>query len=90
MITAEEEKRLIELRRGKVSELYSKEYSQTEISKILNVSEATISRDIKVLKIQARENIDNLIDEQLPEEYSKVLTGFHNKRVMDCFFKCSG
>jgi IS30 family transposase len=75
MITNEEEQRIIELRRSKVLELSSKGFNQTEISRTLNVSEPTVSRDIKSLRQQAKENIRNYIDNELPAEYNKVLVG---------------
>lgn len=75
MITNEEEQRIIELRRSKVLELNSKGFNQSEIAKTLNISEPTVSRDIKSLRYQAKENIRNYIDNELPAEYDKVLVG---------------
>ena len=69
----EQEQHLIELRRSQVYELHAKGYSNTEISHILSehVSEPTISRDLAFLRRQAKENIRNYIDEELPNEYVK-------------------
>jgi predicted transcriptional regulator len=65
----------IEWRRSKVQELASQGYSQTEISKTLQISQPTINRDISYLRQQARANIKRYIDERLPEEYEKCLVG---------------
>jgi hypothetical protein len=69
------EKRNIELRRGKVLELSAQGYNQTEISKMLNVSEGLISIDMQFIRAQAKESIRSYIDERLPEEYNKCLVG---------------
>jgi DNA-binding transcriptional regulator LsrR (DeoR family) len=65
----------IEWHRSKVQELASQGYSQTEISKTLQISQPTINRDISYLRQQARANIKRYIDERLPEEYEKCLVG---------------
>jgi predicted transcriptional regulator len=62
-------------RRSKVMELSSQGYSQVEISKTLQISEPTISRDIDYLRSQSRQKIRKYIDETLPEEYEKCLVG---------------
>src|ERR687887_1848553 len=63
----------IEWRRSKVQELSSQGYNQSEISRILQISQPTINRDITYLRQQAKENIKKYIDERLPEEYEKCL-----------------
>ena len=65
----------IEWRRSKVLELASQGYNQSEISKILQISQPTINRDITYLRQQAKTNIKKYIDERLPEEYEKCLVG---------------
>ena len=65
----------IEWRRSKVQELASQGYSQSEISRILQISQPTINRDIAYLRQQAKHNIKRYIDERLPEEYEKCLVG---------------
>jgi predicted transcriptional regulator len=62
-------------RRAKVMELSSQGYSQVEISKTLQISEPTISRDIDYLRSQSKQKIRKYIDETLPEEYEKCLVG---------------
>jgi DNA-binding transcriptional regulator LsrR (DeoR family) len=65
----------LEWRRSKVQELSSQGYNQSEISRILQISQPTINRDITYLRQQAKDNIKRYIDERLPEEYEKCLVG---------------
>src|SRR5919205_3078385 len=67
----------IEWRRSKVQEMASQGYNQSEISRILQISQSTINRDITYLRQQAKENIKRYIDERLPEEYGKCLVGLN-------------
>src|ERR1051325_2104621 len=60
-----------------VFELSSKGQSQTEIARILQISESTISRDLDYLRQQSKHNIKRYIDERLPEEYEKCLVGLN-------------
>src|ERR1051325_11985979 len=65
----------LEWRRNKVQELASQGYNQSEISRILQISQPTINRDITFLRQQAKDNIKRYVDERLPEEYGKCLVG---------------
>jgi hypothetical protein len=67
----------LEWRRSKVQELASQGYNQSEISRILQISQPTINRDITFLRQQAKHNIKRYIDEYLPEEYEKCLVGLN-------------
>ncbi|MFL6366390.1 MAG: hypothetical protein ACJ719_14455 [Nitrososphaeraceae archaeon] len=67
----------LQWRRAKVQELCSKGYSQREISQILQVGLATVTRDISYLRNQAKSNIKRYIDERLSEEYEKCLVGLN-------------
>jgi hypothetical protein len=67
----------IEWRRSKVQELASQGYNHSEISKILQISRPTITRDIQYLNKYAKENIKKYINERLPEEYEKCLVGLN-------------
>ena len=62
-------------RRNKVNELSVKGFSQTEIARMLQISEPTISRDIEYLRQQASETIRNHLEKRLPFEYSKCISG---------------
>jgi DNA-binding transcriptional regulator LsrR (DeoR family) len=65
----------IEWRRNKVLELASQGHNQSEISRILQISQPTINRDLSYLRKQAKSNIKKYIDERLPEEYEKCMVG---------------
>jgi predicted transcriptional regulator len=65
----------LEWRRNKVQELASQGYNQSEISRILQISQPTINRDLSYLRQQAKDNIKRYIDERLPEEYERCLVG---------------
>ena len=65
----------VEWRRNKVQELASQGYNQSEISRMLQISQPTINRDIAYLRQHAKENIKRYMDERLPEEYEKCLVG---------------
>src|SRR5919198_1519740 len=67
----------LEWRRSKVLELASQGYNQSEISRILQISQPTINRDLAYLRQQAKHNIKKYIDEKLPEEYEKCLVGLN-------------
>jgi hypothetical protein len=69
----------IDLRRGKVLEFLSKgETNQSVIATKLGVSPALISIDIQFLKEQARENLRTHLQEKLPFEHSRALTGLND------------
>jgi DNA-binding transcriptional regulator LsrR (DeoR family) len=63
----------IEWPRTKVLEFASQGYNQLAISRILQISQPTINRDLAYLRQQVKENIKRYIDERLPEEYEKCL-----------------
>jgi len=65
----------INWRRDKVQEFSIKGFSQAEIARMLQISEATISRDIDYLKQIAQETIKNHIQKKLPYEYTKCISG---------------
>ena len=65
----------LEWRRSKVQELSSQGYNQSEISRMLQISQPTINRDITYLRQQAKQNIKKYVDERLPEEYEKCMVG---------------
>jgi predicted transcriptional regulator len=67
-----------EWRRTKVLELLSQGYNQSDISKILQISQPTISRDIQYLKRLTRSNITKYIDHELPYEYDKCLAALNS------------
>jgi transcriptional regulator len=54
----------LEWRRNKVQELASQGYNQSEISRILQISQPTINRDLAYLRQQAKENIKKYVDKR--------------------------
>ena len=63
--------------RSKVQELVSQGYNQSEISRMLQISQPTINRDLAYLRQQAKSTIKRYIDERLPEEYEKCRVGLN-------------
>ena len=75
----QQQQQQIEWRRAKVMEILSKgESNQSEIARILQVDKSIICRDLSYLRQQSRNNINNIIDERLPEEYEKYLVGLNS------------
>jgi hypothetical protein len=69
-----------EWRRNQIFELSSKDHSQADISKPLQISESTISKDLDYLKQQSKENIRKYIDERLLEKvYECIRTRYYYK-----------
>lgn len=64
-------------RRSRVAELDSKGYSQPEIASVLRVSLGTINADLKSLRLEAKENFRNHIEDRLPHEYERCLVGLN-------------
>src|ERR687897_3779476 len=76
--TMKGEQRLIELRRAKVMELLSNGHtSQVSIAETLNVSEPTVSRDIRFLKDRAGKELEVHFQERLPFEYARAMAGIN-------------
>ena len=67
----------VQWRRAKVLELSSQGYTQSEISKSLQVDESVISRDRAYLRQGAQENLKTRIQDKLPEEYQNCMTGIN-------------
>jgi hypothetical protein len=71
-------KNMIEWRRNTVLSKLSKGYSQAEIAKELQLHPSTISLDVQFLKEQARENLHTHLQEKLPFEHSRAMTGIND------------
>ena len=67
----------LDWRRSKVLELSSQGYSERQISEILKVSDSAVHRDLVFIRQQARENLQEHIDERIPEEYEKCIVGMN-------------
>ena len=68
---------MIEWRRSKVLELSSQGHNQSEIAQIMQVGISTINRDAIYLRQQAQENLKIHVQQKLPEEYQRCLTGMN-------------
>jgi DNA-binding Lrp family transcriptional regulator len=71
----EEEHRLISLRQSRIAELAQGYTNHSEIARELNVSEPTVSRDIKFLNRQAQENLKFHVERRIPFEIEMCYTG---------------
>ena len=67
----------LEWRRNKVLELSSQGYTQSEIARILQVSQPSVNRDLAYLAKQAKENLKTHIQHTLPLEYKRCLNGIN-------------
>ncbi len=73
--TSTKKQQQIEWRRNKIDELTVKGFSQSEIAKMLEINKSIVSKDIVFLKEEAKETIKNHIQEKLPYEYKKCISG---------------
>ena len=64
-------------RRNIVQQLLVRGYSQWDIADELQIDQSTVSRDIQCLRQQASENLKSHIQNKLPEEYQRCLTGLN-------------
>jgi transcriptional regulator len=62
-------------RLAKVLTLHSKGYTQAEIAILLNVNQATVSRDLNEIRKKARKRIDLYIKEEIPNEIQLYISG---------------
>jgi hypothetical protein len=67
----------IEWRRNQTLELAARGKSQRDISIILQVSEGTTSSDMKWIRLQAQKAIEQHIQQDLPLEHQKAMSGLH-------------
>jgi hypothetical protein len=64
-------------RRSKVRELIVKGYNHYEIANTLQIPRPTITKDIQYLRNQDKENLQNHVQERLPQEYENCMTGIN-------------
>jgi hypothetical protein len=76
-LSTQVKRRQIEWRRAKVLELSSQGHSQREIADTIHVGIGTINRDMAYLRNEAQENLKTHIQDKLPEEYQKCMTGIN-------------
>ena len=66
---------MIGWRRNKIQQLLVRGYSQWDIADELQIDQSTVSRDIQCIRQEAQENLKSHIQNKLPEEYERCLTG---------------
>lgn len=71
------DRQAIEWRRNQTLELTARGKSQREVSIILQVSEGTVSSDIKWIRQQAQKSIQQHIQQDLPLQHQKAMSGLH-------------
>ena len=69
--------KMVDWRRNKVQQLLVRGYSQWDVAEELQIDQSTVSRDIKYIRQQAQENLQKHIQQKLPEEYQRCLTGMN-------------
>jgi predicted transcriptional regulator len=69
--------KMIDWRRNKVQQLLVRGYSQWDVAEELQIDQSTLSRDIHYLRHQAQANLHKHIQQKLPEEYQRCLTGMN-------------
>jgi transcriptional regulator len=79
------QKENIELRRGKVLELLTKGYTQIEIAKTLNVSNALVSLDMQDIREKSKKELETHLSDRLPYEHARATAGINAvlKRVSE-------
>ena len=68
---------MLEWRRHKIQQLLVRGYSQWDIADELQIDQSTVSRDIQCIRREAYENLQKHIQEKLPQEYERCLTGMN-------------
>jgi predicted transcriptional regulator len=69
--------KMVDWRRNKVQQLLVRGYSQWDVAEELQIDQSTVSRDIQYLRQQAQVNLQKHIQQKLPEEYQRCLTGMN-------------
>ena len=78
MTKKEQERQYIEWRRSKILELKAQGYTtERELASKLNVSDSTIHSDFVFLREQARESLNTHVQDRLPSEYERCITGMN-------------
>jgi predicted transcriptional regulator len=69
--------KMTEWRRNKVQQLLVRGYSQWDVAEELQIDQSTVSRDVHYLRQNAQQNLQKHIQQKLPEEYQRCLTGMN-------------
>ncbi|CAN5411263.1 hypothetical protein BH18THE2_BH18THE2_39030 [soil metagenome] len=68
---------MVDWRRNKVQQLLVRGYSQWDVAEELQIDQSTVSRDVHYLRQNAQANLQKHIQQKLPEEYQRCLTGMN-------------
>ena len=68
----------LQWRRDKVRELSVKGLNQRQIASISKVGLTSVNEDLQYLRLQAKDNITEYVNEYLPVEYENCLEGLNN------------
>ena len=68
---------MVDWRRNKVQQLLVRGYSQWDVAEELQIDQSTVSRDAIFLRQQAQETLKIHVQQKLPEEYQRCLTGMN-------------
>jgi predicted transcriptional regulator len=68
---------MVDWRRNKVQQLLVRGYSQWDVAEELQIDQSTVSRDVHYLRHRAQQNLQKHIQQKLPEEYQRCLTGMN-------------
>jgi hypothetical protein len=69
--------KMVDWRRNKVQQLLVRGYSQWDVAEELQIDQSTVSRDIQYLRQNSQVNLQKHIQQKLPEEYQRCLTGMN-------------
>jgi DNA-binding CsgD family transcriptional regulator len=64
----------MENRQAKVVALYSRGMTQSEIAEKLGVNQSTISRDLQIIRAQARRQLETYLTRDIPFEFHRYMT----------------
>jgi predicted transcriptional regulator len=69
--------KMVDWRRNIVQQLLVRGYSQWDVAEELQIDQSTVSRDIQYLRQNAQANLQKHIQQKLPDEYQRCLTGMN-------------
>jgi transcriptional regulator len=84
-LTTEAKQQQLHWRRSKVLRLSSQGYSEREVVEILKISDTAVNRDLVFIRRQAKENLQKHIDERIPEEMEKAMSGLNTVLKMTSY-----
>jgi hypothetical protein len=70
-----------EWRRSKILALLAEGRTQAEIATEMHLPKQTVSYDVKALRIEAKQRVQDFLDERLPFAYELSLTTLHDLKV---------